>query len=313
MTGRNAVVCSTILALLALVFLVGCGSNAELTSISVTPATSSVQNAGGTVQFEATGTYTNGKNGVIYTQNQTNQVNWGSSTPGVATIDSAGLATTVGKGTTTITATGGNGGIVGTATLTVLNNAQSLTLKSITILRSTSAVQSAGETAQYIAIGNYIGETATRDITNEVAWSSSNARIATINSSGLATAIGACPQSGQTTIGAVARTPQGQVVSAKTDLSVAYCGPEKQPTLTVYKVGQGSGTITSSNAGISCHSGSGCTANFAVNTPVTLTAIAEPGSVFVGWTANCRPSESSTCTMTMVNNATVGAIFKSIE
>ncbi len=84
---------------------------AVLTSISVTPATASVA-AGYTEQFTATGTYSNGT-----TQNLTSTATWASSATSVATVSSAGLATSVAQGTATITATSGT--ISGSATLTV--------------------------------------------------------------------------------------------------------------------------------------------------------------------------------------------------
>ena len=52
-------------------------------------------------------------------------------------------------------------------------------------------------------------------------------------------------------------------------------------TLTVVKAGTGSGTVTSSPAGITC--GSTCSALFASGTSVTLTATADSGSTFAGW------------------------------
>ena len=41
------------------------------------------------------------------------------------------------------------------------------------------------------------------------------------------------------------------------------------------------GTVSSSPAGINC--GSTCTASFGSNTVVTLTAVADTGSAFAGW------------------------------
>jgi Domain of unknown function (DUF4082)/Bacterial Ig-like domain (group 2)/Putative Ig domain len=76
--------------------------NLPLTSITVTPANSSLT-VGGTQQFAATGRYSDGS-----TQNLTSQVTWGSSNTAAATISSTGLATAVASGTTTISATLGS-------------------------------------------------------------------------------------------------------------------------------------------------------------------------------------------------------------
>lgn len=303
-------------ALVAALLIAGCGSKAQLNSIMVTPGTASIQNAGGTAQFQATGFFLNGKNGNSYSENLTNQVVWSSSTVSVATINSSGLATAVAAGTTTITATGGNGGINGTATLTVVSGGGgggggSNPLLSITVIPGTQVLQTAGETAQYIAIGNFQNNPTTQDLTDVVTWSSSDVRVATINSAGLATAVGNCTQNQSTTITALAPPSSGGAVTGTGQLTVGSCGTNNLPTLTVYEVGQGTGTVTSSPAGINCGpgGGAGCSANFVLNTQVSLTAVPAAGSVFVGWSANCTPDQSSTCSVTMGNNETVGAIF----
>ncbi len=69
-----------------------------LLSIAVTPAAPSIV-LGETQQFTATGTYTLG------TADITDVVTWASHNPSVATIDAAGLATSLAAGTTAITAT----------------------------------------------------------------------------------------------------------------------------------------------------------------------------------------------------------------
>ena len=86
-------------------------SAAVLQSITVTPA-NPVITAGATQQFTATGTFSNGS-----IQNLTGSVTWSSATPATATINAAGLATSVAAGTSVIRATSGN--ISGTTNLTV--------------------------------------------------------------------------------------------------------------------------------------------------------------------------------------------------
>ncbi|OGK83091.1 MAG: hypothetical protein A2X52_04260 [Candidatus Rokubacteria bacterium GWC2_70_16] len=77
-------------------------------------------------------------------------------------------------------------------------------------------------------------------------------------------------------------------------------------TLTVSKAGAGSGTVTSSPAGISC--GTTCAAAFAGGTSVTLTANPAAGSSFTGWSGGgC--SGTGTCTLTLTANTTVTATF----
>ena len=77
-------------------------------------------------------------------------------------------------------------------------------------------------------------------------------------------------------------------------------------TLTVSRSGAGSGTVTSSPAGISC--GSTCSASFNSGTSVTLTASVASGSVFAGWSGGgC--SGTGTCTVTMNAGTSVTATF----
>lgn len=75
--------------------------------------------------------------------------------------------------------------------------------------------------------------------------------------------------------------------------------------LSVSKAGTGSGTVTSSPAGINC--GATCTYDFDENTSVTLTAAADAGSTFVGWGGAC--SGAGTCTVNMTSAQAVTATF----
>ena len=80
-------------------------------------------------------------------------------------------------------------------------------------------------------------------------------------------------------------------------------GPQ---TLTVSKSGTGAGTVASSPAGISC--GATCSASFAFNQSVTLTAVASGGSTFAGWSGSgC--SGTGTCSVTMSAAKSVTAQF----
>ena len=77
-------------------------------------------------------------------------------------------------------------------------------------------------------------------------------------------------------------------------------------TLTVTKAGGGTGTVTSSPAGINC--GSTCSAPFPTGSSVTLTATAAAGSTFAGWSGGgC--SGTGPCTTVMATSQTVVAQF----
>jgi Divergent InlB B-repeat domain len=76
-------------------------------------------------------------------------------------------------------------------------------------------------------------------------------------------------------------------------------------SLAVSKTGTGSGKVTSTPAGINC--GSTCSHQFASGTPVTLSATADSGSVFTGWSGDC--SGLGSCSVTMDAGHSVTANF----
>ena len=80
-------------------------------------------------------------------------------------------------------------------------------------------------------------------------------------------------------------------------------------TLTVGRSGNGSGSVTSSPARISCVST--CSSSFNVGATVTLTATPATGSRFSGWTGAC--TGSGTCAVTMNQARSVTATFTVIR
>jgi len=72
------------------------------------------------------------------------------------------------------------------------------------------------------------------------------------------------------------------------------------------KSGNGTGSVVSSPAGINC--GNACSANFAQNSTVTLTAAPATGSVFAGWSGACSGT-ATTCNVTMNADKTATATF----
>ncbi|MBS0321920.1 MAG: hypothetical protein JSR18_15350 [Proteobacteria bacterium] len=129
---------------------------------------------------------------------------------------------------------------------------------------------------------------------------------------GTAVTLTATPDVGSTFVGwsgggcsgtgsCVVTVDAAKTVNAQFDLSV---GPTY--LLTVTKSGNGSGTVTSSPSGINC--GATCSFSYASSTVVTLTAAADAGKNFTGWSGGgC--SGTSTCVVTMNAATSVQATF----
>jgi uncharacterized protein YjdB len=212
--------------------LVGCTTPSGLDSVQVSPGTQALA-VGQTAQFTATGTFGNGNH--LKTQNITSLVTWTSSVPAVATIDpSTGIATAVGAGTTTITAsaTAFNGPTTSSATLTVTGSSggsASGSVSSLAIIPSSQAVTSPTQTTQFLAIGT-TSSGATVNLTNQVAWTSSSPQIATINATtGLATGVG----KGSATITAIYNSTGGAVVTGTATFTVLGGAAQQFTALTV--------------------------------------------------------------------------------
>jgi hypothetical protein len=78
------------------------------------------------------------------------------------------------------------------------------------------------------------------------------------------------------------------------------------PVLYAVRSGQGSGSVTSNPSGIDC--GSDCSETYQSGTVVTLTATADPGFVFEGWSgAGC--SGTGECMITLSGDITITATF----
>jgi len=77
--------------------------------------------------------------------------------------------------------------------------------------------------------------------------------------------------------------------------------------LTVSKTGIGTGTVTSSPAGINC--GSDCTELYIIHTTVTLTATPGIASVLTGWTGCDSVNGNNQCIVSMHNAKQVSADF----
>ena len=209
-------------ALMLALLLCGCGGGsgsssnppATLTSINVTTTTPTI--APGTIaQFRATGIYSDGSS-----QDLTVSATWASSTTAVATINNLGVAASRSVGPSEITAALGT--IVSPPVTLTVTAPQSLTVTPASPAAGIVGTTQ-GTTQQFSAVGNFAS--GSQNLTNFVAWGSSNQGIAGISASGLATAVGP----GQTQItanfGGVSSPAVTFTVKSLQSLAVAPANP----------------------------------------------------------------------------------------
>jgi len=201
----------------------GAGSSTgSITSLSIIPSAQSVAAPPDTSQFLAIGTTSSGT-----TVNLTSQAAWSSSAASVATIGlNTGLATAVGKGTTTITAIYTNVAtqtvVTATATFTVTNGATEQ-ITALSIIPDSLALSATGQPGQFLAIGTSGSSGYTEDVTDssQLAWSSSipaYATIATYPATNAGQAVGVSP--GTAPIIAKWTNTDSTVVTAQASVSV---------------------------------------------------------------------------------------------
>ena len=155
--------------------------------VDVAPAEATLE-PGGTQQFVASVTD-------LYGNPMTVGVIWSSSDESVATVDQFGIATAVGEGTAIITATSQR--VSGSATLTV--EVPAPVVGSIDIEPGAVTLET-GHTQQVEAI---VRDTDGNPMTADIVWSSSDENVATVDQSGLVTAISAGTATITGTVGSV--------------------------------------------------------------------------------------------------------------
>ena len=154
--------------------LLGCGTGsgeAKLVSIAITPANQSIAK-GTTLQLAATGTYADKKTKVL------DEVTWESGQPGIAAIDTTGVATAASEGVARISAT--FEGVTGATSISIGKPA----LQSISVTPNPSSLP-IGESEQLTATGTY-SDGSVQDVTHTVVWTSSASTV-TVALQGVAT------------------------------------------------------------------------------------------------------------------------------
>lgn len=186
-------------------------SAATLTSIAVTPPSATA--AKGTQQaFMANGTYSDNS-----TQDITGSVTWSSSNTAIATINNTspnnGVATAVGTGMATITATSGS--IAATASFEVT----AAVLTSLDVTPKTPSI-AAGRTQQFVATGTYSDGTM-QTVTATVNWSSDTPAVATISNADGSRGLASSTTKGATKV----KAASGTITSAEVTLTVTDAVP----------------------------------------------------------------------------------------
>ncbi|MBV9607970.1 MAG: choice-of-anchor D domain-containing protein, partial [Acidobacteria bacterium] len=205
------------------------GVGKVLTSILVVP-NNPVIALGFTEGFNAIGTYSDHS-----AQSISNQVTWDSSNKAVATVNSAGFATSLLQGSTSITAT--LGPLVGSSTLTV----GPPLLVDITVTPASSQI-TRGATLQLTATGTY-SDNSTADVSTQVQWSSSDPTVVTVDNTGFSTGVGIGLADVSASLGLGSGTAAIRVSAPVGTPRFAYVANQTDNTVSIYTVDGNTGKL----------------------------------------------------------------------
>ena len=174
-------------------------------SVLVSPATLTLASLGDTVRLAAE---VRDRNGTVM---PTATVTWSSDPPAVASVDAAGLLTAVANGSATITARAGS--VVGTSAVTVQQAPESIVLSPDSV-----TFQAVGDTATIVA---RVTDANGHEVAGAmVAWASRDPSVATVDSTGLVTAIRSGSTEVTATVGSLATSAAVEVLNSSTDREV---------------------------------------------------------------------------------------------
>lgn len=167
---------------LMLATLVGCGGG------GASNATGSTNDLTSSNRLSVTTTYNSVPVGVVTQFTASLASTWTSSNPGVAVIDSNGVALGVAPGITTITATSTATGT--TQTVEITFTVTGATIAAINVSPSTYTFAGQASTNQFTAIGVF-SDNNQYGITGQVTWASSDTAAATVSTVGVVTDVAA--------------------------------------------------------------------------------------------------------------------------
>jgi hypothetical protein len=159
------------------------------------------------------------------------------------------------------------------------------------------------------AFGTYNHPPQTKDITNQVTWQSDTPQVAQVSSAGVVSPNTSC---GTANVFATFQDSPNDIVSNSAHIVVdgpasLGCPQGGASSNLAVTINGGTGTITSSPAGITC--GTICAAQFTTGTTVTLTAAPTAPSTTVVW-GGCDSVSGTACTVFLQFNRTVTATFQ---
>ena len=188
----------------------------EAGSITVNPASATLTSVGQTVQLEA----------VVYDIDGTvipdAPVEWTSSDPAVAKVESGGLVTAVSNGSVQITATSGHASE--TAEITVMQAASS-----ISVTPPSATLESVGETVQLEAVVYDMEDAVLPEA--QVAWSNIDPSVATVDANGLVTAVSNGDAQIKASSGGISATAEITVMQTASSIAIT------PPSATLESVG----------------------------------------------------------------------------
>jgi len=198
-------------------------------------------------------------------------------------------------------------GIVGITAIAILliglsSCARDQQLSSLTIQPATGGIRGtnipvnldAGLNVQLRAIGSYVHPPESKDLTNQVTWSSNTTDMVTVDSAGVLTATGTgC---GNALVSATLNTSKSNIATAyMTATVVCFTGTGPTGPTLVVNIGGGTGIVISSPAGIGCSAS--CGSVFPSGTMVTLTATPNGASTSATWGGGCDTINGNVCTV----------------
>ncbi len=176
-------------------------------------------------------------------------------------------------------------------------------LVSIKVSPPGATFEGVGAQIQFTAVGTYIHPPETKDISSQVQWAIDSQNLATVTSSGLVTSTSICGSGNLTaSLNAPPNYITGSAFLTGSGIGTSACN---QAALTVGVTGNG--TVSSSPSGITCPGS--CSALFALDSTVTLSASIGTGATTVTW-VGCDTSTATGCTLALTTNRSVMATFQ---